>query len=52
MHFQALPLLAAVLTLPNLVFGKLQCYTAGSPVWSQTTGAESSRCNAAHGVDK
>ncbi|KAJ6004263.1 hypothetical protein N7499_000332 [Penicillium canescens] len=51
MHFQALPVLAAVLALPNPVFGKVSCYTSGSAVWSSASGDDYNRSEAAHAID-
>ncbi|EIT80093.1 hypothetical protein AO1008_08097 [Aspergillus oryzae 100-8] len=48
MHFQALPILAAMLALPALIMGEPDCPYGGYWTWSH----EEARSAAAHGIDK
>ncbi|KAJ5135674.1 uncharacterized protein N7515_004952 [Penicillium bovifimosum] len=52
MHFQVLPVLAAVLALSNPVFGAVKCYKSGSSVWSSNRGDDYNRSQAARAIDK
>ncbi|OGM48526.1 hypothetical protein ABOM_002502 [Aspergillus bombycis] len=47
MRFQALPVLATMLAIPNLAFGAPKCLD-GNGVWR----SEAARSAAAHGIDK